>query len=86
MVYLQLCINCCPSNIFIIQRCIHLDFTSNSAFSTLKQVMIEAPVLNFPNFSLDFVVEIDASNVGIGVVLMQAEEAISSWSVFHYSH
>ena len=51
-----------------------------AAFSTLKQVMIEAPVLNFPNFSLDFVVETDASNVGIGVVLMQAKHLISRFS------
>ena len=42
--------------------------------------MIEALVLSLPNFSLDFVVETGASNVGIGVVLMQAEHPILYFS------
>ena len=41
------------------------------SFQTLKQALIHAPVLALPDFSQQFVVETDACDVGIGVVLMQ---------------
>ncbi|XP_060669110.1 uncharacterized mitochondrial protein AtMg00860-like [Ziziphus jujuba] len=40
------------------------------AFVRLKQVMIETLVLRLPDFSKTFVMETDASSVGIGGVLM----------------
>ncbi|KAL9444045.1 hypothetical protein AB3S75_017261 [Citrus x aurantiifolia] len=42
--------------------------------------MVEAPVLRLPDFKADFILESDASNVGIGVVLMQSGHPISYFS------
>ena len=46
-------------------------------FQSLKQVMMEALVLRLPKFNIKFVIETDASNTGIGAVLMQAGHPIA---------
>ena len=46
-------------------------------FQTLKKALISAPVLALPNFSLSFVVETDASAIGIGAVLQQQGHPIA---------
>ena len=43
----------------------------DNAFCELKQLLISAPVLSYPDFSKPFILDTDASNVGIGAVLSQ---------------
>nr|GEZ05547.1 putative reverse transcriptase domain-containing protein [Tanacetum cinerariifolium] len=47
------------------------------AFQLLKQKLCSAPILALPEGSKDFIVYCDASNKGLGVVLMQREKVIS---------
>lgn len=42
-----------------------------AAFTKLKQALVEAPVLQNPNFNRPFVLQTDASDRGIGAVLSQ---------------
>nr|GFB49511.1 putative reverse transcriptase domain-containing protein [Tanacetum cinerariifolium] len=48
-----------------------------AAFQLLKQKLCSAPILALPEGSEDFIVYCDASNKGLGVVLMQREKVIS---------
>lgn len=52
----------------------------DTAFAALKKAMSAALVLRLPDFQLDFIIETDVSNVGIGVVLMQADHPIAYFS------
>lgn len=53
---------------------------STTAFQTLKQSLMEPPVLALPNFDLPFVVECDASGHGLGAVLMQHNHPLAFMS------
>nr|GFB34115.1 putative reverse transcriptase domain-containing protein [Tanacetum cinerariifolium] len=48
-----------------------------AAFQLLKQKLCSAPILALPEGSKDFIVYYDASNKGLGAVLMQREKLIS---------
>lgn len=56
---------------------------SQRTFDELKEVMSTFPILVLPNFSQPFVLECDASGVGIGAVLMQNRHLITfeSWKL-----
>ena len=44
---------------------------AREAFERLKEVLSNAPVLHAPDFDLPFIMESDASQYGVGVVLLQ---------------
>ena len=43
--------------------------TCQEAFDRLKQLLVNSPLLIFPDFSQGFVMETDGSGVGLGAVL-----------------
>ncbi|CAL0305045.1 unnamed protein product [Lupinus luteus] len=58
----------------------HWGERQEQAFNQLKAKLTSAPVLLLPNFAKSFELECDASNIGIGAVLMQEGHPISYFS------
>ncbi|KAF3658804.1 hypothetical protein FXO37_14265 [Capsicum annuum] len=51
-----------------------------ASFKTLKKALVAAPVLQLPNFKEEFVIECDASGVGIGTILQLQGHPIAFFS------
>ncbi|KAL5510200.1 hypothetical protein EMCRGX_G005707 [Ephydatia muelleri] len=49
--------------------------TSQRAFENLRNCLVEPPVLAYPNYTRDFLLDTDASNCGIGAVLSQVDDS-----------
>ena len=58
----------------------HWTPTATIAFYHLKKVFSELPKLYLPDFTKDFVIEIDASKTGIRGVLMQKGRPLAYFS------
>ena len=51
----------------------------------LKQALTHSKLMRNPNFSRPFVVQIDASNVGVGAVLSQLDESGTDKPIVYFS-
>ena len=48
--------------------------SQENSFKTLKDILSRAPILRLPDFERDFIVRSDASDTGVGAVLLQEFE------------
>lgn len=51
--------------------------TTEAAFQHLKQALMSTPVLGIPDFSKQFVIKTNASDIGFGAVLVQLDHPVA---------
>lgn len=54
------------------------------AFENVKSILCSAPVLAAPRFDKSFLLQVDASNIGAGTVLIQADQGVFHPVCFFY--
>ena len=55
------------------------------AFDTLELTLTTAPVLGYPNFNREFILETDASLTGLGAVLSQVDDTSKKVHIIVYA-
>ncbi|XP_078794519.1 uncharacterized protein LOC101163464 isoform X2 [Oryzias latipes] len=58
-----------------INKTYHWNPAADAAFKRLKELFVSAPILTQPDVTKQFIVEVDASDSGVGAVLSQREES-----------
>ena len=53
------------------------EMKQEETFLKLKEALSKAPVLRLPDLSKQFIIQTDASGVGLGCVLMQKYEGVN---------
>lgn len=61
------------------------DKECQEAFHQLKKALVHPPILGYPQFQFPFVLDVDASNDGLGAVLSQTDPATSQEIVIAYA-
>ena len=51
-----------------------MDAQTSASFDALKEALVTAPVLGYPDFNREFALESDVSLQGLGTVLSQQDE------------
>lgn len=55
------------------------------AFKTLKTALCQTPILRSPDFDKNFILQTDASDIGIGAVMSQLDEEGQDYPLAYYS-
>ena len=70
--------NAAPNQVVWTERC-------ERSFQKLKNLLCSEPVLRSPDFTKEFILQTDASDVGVGAVLSQLDEEGADHPVAYYS-
>ena len=68
------------------QKSVHFNWTDacEQAFQQLKHLLCSAPILAYPDFGQEFILQTDASDYGVGAVLLQ-RDALGNEKVIAYA-